>query len=112
MKAFLDFAERHHASRQGSRPATPVQPVRWRFDLVSVPHRYFWWAEVSAAMDKKGRTSMVNNTLRQESGAVPRRIAIDSIRHMGSDSGKVLPNAGKRPNVAPITDYGRRGCDR
>ncbi|WP_133254816.1 hypothetical protein [Mesorhizobium delmotii] len=54
-------------------------------------------------MDKKGRTSMVNNTLRQESGAVPRRIAIDSIRHMGSDSGKVLPNAGKRPNVAPIT---------
>jgi cation diffusion facilitator CzcD-associated flavoprotein CzcO len=46
---------------------------------------------------------MVNNTLRQESGAVPRRIAIDSIRHMGSDSGKVLPNAGKRPNVAPIT---------
>ncbi|RWB34920.1 MAG: hypothetical protein EOQ41_07370 [Mesorhizobium sp.] len=112
MKAFLDCAERHHASRQGSRPATPVQPVRWRFDLASVPHRYFWWAEVSAAMDKKGRTSMVNNTLRQESGAVPRRIAIDSIRHMGSDSGKVLPNAGKRPNVAPITDYGRRGCDR
>jgi hypothetical protein len=54
-------------------------------------------------MDKKGRTSMVNNTLRQKSGAVPRRIAIDSIRHMGSDSGKVLPNAGKRPNVAPIT---------
>lgn len=46
---------------------------------------------------------MVNNTLRQESGAVPRRIAINSIRHMGSDSGKVLPNAGKRPNVAPIT---------
>jgi hypothetical protein len=103
MKAFLDFAERHHASRQGSRPATTVQPVRWRFDLVPVPHRYFRWAGVSAAMDKKGRTSMVNNTLRQESGAVPRRIAIDSIRHMGSDSGKVLPNAGKRPNVAPIT---------
>lgn len=46
---------------------------------------------------------MVNNRLRQESGAVPRRIAVDSIRHMGSDSGKVLPNAGKRPNVAPIT---------
>ncbi|RWO26794.1 MAG: hypothetical protein EOS10_27685 [Mesorhizobium sp.] len=23
---------------------------------------------------------------------------------MGSDSGKVLPNAGKRPNVAPVTD--------
>jgi hypothetical protein len=51
-------------------------------------------------MDKKGRTSMVNNRLRQENKAGPRRIVINSPRHMGRDSGKVLPNAGKRPNVA------------
>ncbi|MGX9145458.1 hypothetical protein [Mesorhizobium sp. 128a] len=53
-------------------------------------------------MDKKARTSMVNNRLRQESGAVPRRIVIDSTAHMGLDSGKVLPNEGKRPNVAHL----------
>ncbi|WP_436259112.1 hypothetical protein [Mesorhizobium caraganae] len=53
-------------------------------------------------MDKKERTSMVNNRLRQESGAVPRRIVVDSTARMGLDSGKVLPNEGKRPNVAHL----------
>ncbi|MER9525577.1 hypothetical protein NKI96_18610 [Mesorhizobium sp. M0292] len=73
-----------------------------RFDPILRPTSPVPHAGVSAAMDKKGRTSMVNNRLRQESGAVPRRIVIDSAAHMSPDSGKVLPNQGKRPNVAHL----------
>jgi hypothetical protein len=57
-------------------------------------------AQVPAAMDKKGRTSMVNKRLRQNAAPFPRRITIDSAGHMGMRLVEVLPNAAKRPNVA------------
>jgi hypothetical protein len=68
MKAFLDFFERHHATEQGSCPAAPAQLAHQMVYPGSVPHHAPRLGGVSAGMDKKGRTSMVNNRLRQKAG--------------------------------------------
>jgi len=68
MKAFLDFLERHHATAQGSCPAAPAQLAPWMVDPVPSHIARAPAVGVSAAMDKKGKTSMVNNKLRQKAG--------------------------------------------
>ncbi|RVC46532.1 hypothetical protein [Mesorhizobium abyssinicae] len=48
--------------------------LHWRLDLVPVPHHAPRLAGVSKAMHKKCKTLVVNKRLRQECGAMPRRI--------------------------------------
>ncbi|TIN76214.1 MAG: hypothetical protein E5Y29_16585 [Mesorhizobium sp.] len=68
MKAFLDFS---NGIMPPNKVAVRQRLHNWLHQMVdpgSVPHYAPRLGGVSAGMDKKGRTSMVNNRLRQKAG--------------------------------------------